>query len=896
MKIINVRAIEGPNIYSFRPILKLVVDLEGAALQNTRELNSFSRRLVKVLPSLRSHHCSRGYPGGFLERLDEGTYLGHVLEHMILELMHICGLETGYGKTLTGIQSGQAEIIFEYTTYRPALYLSRVAVNMVNALLTGRSFSLIGIKDKVELIRQRFEPGPSTSAVVAEARRKKIPVTFLQEGTSLLLLGYGSAQRRIQATLTSETSCLAADLSGDKCRAKDILKRVGIPTPRGEVVISESQAVAAANRLGVPVVVKPCDGNQGKGVSLNLYSPKAVMEAYRLALLYSPRIMVEEYISGRHYRLLVVGGEMIAAARRLPAQLTGDGIHTIAELIDRVNADPLRGIGHARPLTRIKLDRETRSVLARQGKTENDCPKPGEKVLLRENANLSTGGVAWDVTCRVHPANAALAERAAAVIGLDVAGIDLVTSDIAVPVEQGAGAVIEVNAAPGIRMHLYPSRGRGRNVAEPIMQMLFPGEADGRIPIAAISGTNGKTTTARLLAHILKLSGKTIGLTTTEGVFIGEHCVCKGDTTGPLSARLVLEDPTVDTAVLETARGGIIRGGLGYDRSDIAVITNISEDHLGQDGLETMDDLVFVKSLLVEAVHPGGAVVLNADDPNVLKMLPRAGAPIILFALRDDNLALLRHLNDGGTGVTVRDDFVYWVCGTRWQKLIAVKSIPIAENGLALHQLQNALAAAAAALAMRGSRSAVSRGLATFFSSPDQNPGRANLYPLKIGQLLLDYGHNPAAMEATLLYAGRLGYRRLLGVIGVPGDRNNESIKRCGQICAPYLDQVIIKEDLDLRGRLAGETARLLQKGCALNSTPQEIRVILNELDAVAYGLDLLEEEDLLVVFYEKREPIVALLQDYIKKETIDDGPVFSDSAAVNSDLEKYTVKAGTCE
>ena len=868
MKIIDARAIEGPNIYSFRPIIKLIVDLEGDAEKNTRDLKGFSGSLIKALPSLRSHHCSRGYAGGFIERLDEGTYLGHVLEHIILELMHHCGLQTGYGKTLTALQPGHTEIIFQYTTYRPALYLSQVAVNMVNALLGGSSYSLKGIREKVELIRQRFEPGPSTAAVAAEARRRKIPVTLFKEGTSLLLLGYGAAQKRIQATLTSQTGCLAADLAGDKCLAKELLERVGIPTPKGEVVRSEHQAVAAADRLGVPVVVKPCDGNQGKGVSLNLYNPVELIEAYHLALQYSQRVMVEEYIPGRHYRLLVVGGKMIAAARRLPAQIVGDGVSTIAELIKRVNADPRRGIGHSRPLTRIKLDRETRAALARQGKNENVCPKSGEIVLLRENANLSTGGVSWDVTFKVHPANIILAERAAAVIGLDVAGIDLVAPDIALPVEQGAGAVIEVNAAPGIRMHLYPTRGRGLNVAKPIMQMLFPGENSGRIPIAAISGTNGKTTTARLLAHILKLTGKKVGLTTTEGVFIGEHCVCKGDTTGPQSARMVLEDPTVEAAVLETARGGIIRGGLAYDRSDVAVITNISEDHLGQDGIESIDDLVFVKSLLAEAVHPDGAVILNADDPNVLKMIPRAAAPAILFALRDDNLALLRHLNDGGAGVTIREGYLYSVCGTRWQKLIAIKSVPIAENGLAMHQLQNVLASAAAALAMKCSRSIVSRGLATFPSSPEQNPGRANLYQLKKGKLLLDYGHNPAAMEATLQYARRLGCRRIFGVIGVPGDRDDELIKRCGQVCAPYLAQVIIKEDRDLRGRLAGETARLLQVGCSHNcASNQEIKVILSELEAVAHGLDLLEDKDLLVVFYEKREPILALLQDYLKRD-----------------------------
>lgn len=869
MKIVEVHAVEGPNIYCYRPIIRLIVDLEDAASKNSRDLEGFCTSLLGLLPSLRSHRCSRGYPGGFLERLREGTYPGHILEHVILELMHQCGMATGYGKTLTGPKPGMVEIIIEYTSFRPSLYLCHMAVNLCNALLSGKEFSLDGLEERVDRIRQRFEPGPSTAAIVAEAKRRQIPVTFLQEGTSLLLLGYGAAQKKIQATLTSETSCLAADLAGDKCRAKELLERAGIPTPRGEVVMSERQAVIAAEKLGGPVVVKPCDGNQGKGVSLNLTAPAAVAEAYRLARCYSSRVMVEKYITGRHYRLLVVAGRMVAAARRLPAQVCGDGFSTIAQLVEKVNADSRRGIGHARPLTRIELDREALAVLARQGKNVHSRPAKGEKVLLRENANLSTGGTAWDVTFKVHPANALLAERAAAAIGLDVAGIDLVTPDIASPVKGEEGAVIEVNAAPGIRMHLYPSRGKGRNVAAPILDMLFPAKSNGRIPIAAVSGTNGKTTTARLLAHILKQTGKTVGLAVTGGVYIGENCICKGDTTGPLSARMVLEDPAVEAAVLETARGGIIRGGLGYDRSDVAIITNISEDHLGQDGLESIEDLVFVKSLLVETVDPSGAVVLNADDPNVLKMMLRAAAPVILFALTDDNLALLRHLTSGGTGMTVRGGFLYWVCGSRWQRLIAVRNIPLTEQGLALHQLQNVLAAAAAALAMKVPRNVVARGIATFFSSPEQNPGRLNLYHLKGDRrLLLDYGHNPAAMKATLHYASRLGGRRLLGVIGVPGDRNDALIRQCGQVCAPFLERVIIKEDSDLRGRAPGETARLLREGCINGgSRPGQIDIVLNELEAVSYGLSLLEEGDLLVVFYENREPIEKLLQSELKEE-----------------------------
>jgi cyanophycin synthetase len=866
MDIIEMHTLNGPNIYSRRPVIKLTLDLGGLAQRPTRQLNGFNRRLLQLLPSLRSHYCSRGCPGGFVERLEEGTYLGHVVEHVILELLHRCGMEAGYGKTITTARPGQVEVIFEYGSYWPSAYLARAAVKLVSALLAGQAPSLEGLTERVDLIRQRCEPGPSTAAIIAEAKRRDIPVTLLQEGTSLLLLGFGALQKRVQATLTSETGCLAADLAGDKIMTKKLLDRAGIPTPRGEVALSPSQAVEAARRLGVPVVIKPCDANQGKGVSLNLIGSEAVRKAYHLAARYGSRVMVEEYIIGRHYRLLVISGRLVAASRRLPAQVIGDGKHTVAELAEQLNRDPKRGIGHARPLTKIKLDQEVKAVLARQGKSVDYLPRPGETVLLRENANLSTGGTAWDVTFKVHPDNAALAVRAASIIGLDVAGIDLVAPDLAEPVKPGSGAVIEVNAAPGIRMHLYPSRGRGRNVAAMILAALFPGDDTGRIPVVSITGTNGKTTTARLVAHMIQQTGKTVGLTTTEGVFIGGRPVYKGDTTGPRSARMVLDDPSVEAAVLETARGGIIRDGLGYDKSDVAVVTNISADHLGQDDLETIEDLVFVKSLLVEAVRPGGAVVLNADDPNVLKMIPRARAPVTLFTLKEDNLVFLRHLAAGGKGLTVRDSALFWVSGSEWVQLLPVRQIPLTFNGLAVHHLQNAMAAAAAALSLNLPRETVVQGLETFRPTSEQNPGRGNIFILERGRALLDYGHNPAALEATLQFASRIGCRRLIGVVGVPGDRSDDLIRLCGQACAPYLDKVIFKEDLDLRGRPPGETARLLREGY-LRSHPssRNVHTVLDELKAVELGLRLLDRNDLLVIFYEHRKPIEKLLLGRLK-------------------------------
>lgn len=867
MRIIDTIPLEGPSIFCLRPALKIVLDLGSLAGVSTNQLENFNANLLQMLPALRSHYCSRGYPGGFVERLEEGTYLGHVLEHVVLELMHRGGMKAAYGKTVSTAEPGRVEVIIETDSFRPTAFLARCAVKLLNLLVKGQRPSLDGLWEQLSLIRQQYEPGPSTAAIIEEAKRRGIPVTRLKEGSSLYLLGHGVYQKRIQATLTSATGCLAADLAGDKDLAKMVLDRAGIPTPRGIVVASPSQAVEAARKLGVPVVVKPCDANQGKGVSLNLTQPGMIKEAYKLAARYGSKVMVEEYITGRHYRLLVVGGKFVAAARRLPAQVKGDGSSTILQLIDQLNSDPRRGKGHARPLTKIELNEEVRLVLARQNKDEYYRPAKGEVVLLRENANLSTGGFAWDVTEKIHPDNVALAERAAAIIGLDIAGIDLVAPDLAQSVITGSGAVIEVNAAPGIRMHLYPSRGKGRNVAVPIVSSLFPQGGNGRIPIFSITGTNGKTTTARLLAHILRLARKRVGLTTTEGVYIDGQPVFRGDAAGPKSARMILEDPTVEAAVLEAARGGIIRGGLGYDRSDVAVITNISMDHLGQDGLHTLEDLVFVKSLLVETVQPKGAVVLNADDVNVLKMLPRAAAPVVLFTLEEDNLVLVRHLSKGGKGITVRRNHLYWFCGKRWHCLMPIYRVAIGCGGLALHHLQNAMAAAAAALAFGIPRQLVVSGLATFLPSAEHNPGRGNLYDLKKGKLLLDYGHNQAAFAATLRFASLVGKGRIIGVLGVPGDRSDDLIRHCGQVAAPFLDEIILKEDRDLRGRPPGVTADLLRQGCLKSKPAARIQIIHDEVQAVRRGLEMLEEDDLLVVFYELRKPIESLLQEFLQPE-----------------------------
>lgn len=862
MRLLKVKCINGPNIYCYHSVIKLTVDLGNYAQKTTDRIEGFNQRLLQMLPSLKRHQCSRGYKGGFAERLAEGTYLGHVLEHLILELQYLAGYSVSYGTTIRGPEAGQAELYLEYGSYQPALYLARVGVQVINRLLANEVPELSGLWRKVDLIRQRCEPGPSTAAIMAEAKARDIPVSVLEEGSSLLQLGHGIYQKRVQATLASTTSCLAADIAGDKCLTKSLLARAGIPTPRGEVVTSAREAIEAAARLGVPVAVKPCTGNQGKGVSLNLLHYEEISRAFQMAFRYSSRVIVEEYITGRQYRLLVVGGKLAAAARRLPVQVTGNGVDTVAGLIRALNSDPRRGYGHARPLTRIKIDEAVRITLERQEKSLNYRPLPGEVVLLRENANLSTGGSAWDVTFKVHPENAALAERAASIIGLDLAGIDLVAEDLGRPVREGTGAVIEINAAPGIRMHLFPSRGRGRNVAREIVGLLFPGSCNGRVPVFSVTGTNGKTTTVRLLAHLLKQKGKVVGMATTDGVFIDEKRIYSGDTAGPRSARMILEHPKVETAVLETARGGIIWGGLGYDRSDIAVITNISADHLGQDGLRTVEDLVFVKSLVVEAVSPNGAVVLNADDPNVLKMLPRAAAPVVLFSRCEENLMLLRHLGGGGRAMILLNGMLCWYDGQSMHSLLAANELPLSFNGMAGHHIENAMAAASAALAHGMSAEEVADGLRSFTPCLKKNPGRGNLIQVRDCAVLLDYGHNPAAIEATLQLAARLGYNRLVGIVGVPGDRSSELIRDCGRVCGRYLDMIVIKEDLDLRGRKPGQTARLIREGILqVQPISGRIHIVLQEIEAVQRGLELAGAGDLLVIFYEHKAPILTLLE-----------------------------------
>lgn len=852
MRITGVRALDGPNIHCYRPVVEMILDLEGYDARPTSEVKGFNDRLLAAFPALDTHHCSLGYPGGFVERLREGTLAGHVVEHLALELQVLAGSMVSYGKTRRGDRPGIYRVIYEYEVKEAALSAGQAAASLVFDLLEGRDVDPGAAVEGIRRLVGRHGLGPSTRAIVHAAAARDIPVMRLND-RSLIQLGYGRYQKRIQATMTGFTSCIGVDVAKDKTLAKRMLLEAGIPVPAGGVARTVEEAIALAHRVGYPVVIKPHNGNQGKGVTLNLTTDAEVRAAFSLALNYSDEIIVEKYIPGKHYRLLVVDGRVVAASRRIPAQVAGDGEHTIRELVEAVNADPRRGEGHERPLTRIKIDPVVLMVLARQGFTPDSVPPAGQVVMLRENANLSTGGTAVDAADGIHPDNLNLATRATRIIGLDVAGIDVVAESLSSPIRANGGAIIEVNAAPGIRMHHHPAEGQPRDAAGAIVDYLFPPGAPRRVPVVAVTGTNGKTTTTRMIAHILETHGLRVGMTTTDGVYIGGHCVLAGDTAGPRSARLVLQDPEVEAAVLETARGGIIRSGLAFDRCDVAVLTNIADDHLGQDGVESLEDLVHVKGLLLEVVAQDGFGILNADDPMVVQAASLLRGRPVYFSQEEDNLWVRVNLSEGGMGVYVKNGSLVLARGPQEKRLLPLRDIPATCQGRAAHNAQNALAAAAACLALGIAPATIRQGLSTFGTDPRQNQGRLELLERDGLRILVDYGHNAAAYEATLRTARQLGASRLIGVIAVPGDRRDDSIINLGRSAGRGFDYIVIKEDHDLRGRRPGEVAALLKRGVLEAGFPDEhLEIVSPEGAAVQRALSLAGDGDLVVIFYEK--------------------------------------------
>ncbi len=861
MRILSMQALPGANIYSHRPVLRVRLELTDEEEVPTSELGDFVPRLLAALPGLAEHGCSRGVPGGFVERLEEGTYLPHVFEHCVLELQCRAGYEVNFGKARQAGRAGLYEVVVAYRVLAAATAAVEETGRLLAALLAGGHGDTAAAAARIRQAGEASDLGPSTAAIAAAAARRGVPVTRVA-GEDLLILGYGCRQQRVWATVTGRTGALAVDLAGDKALTKHVLAGGGVPVPDGMVVETASAAVREAEALGCPVAVKPVGSNQGKGVTLNITDPAAVERAFAIAAAFDKRVLVEEFIPGRQYRLCVVNGKMMAAAERIPAYVLGDGVHSVNELVALVNRDPLRGDGHERPLTKIAIDPVAVMVLARQGLTPQAVPAAGRVVYIRENANLSTGGTAVDVTDAVHPDNVLLAERAAALLGLDVAGVDVVAEDIGRPIRGNGGVVIEINAAPGIRMHHYPTAGKARDVAAGIVDYLFPRGGNGRIPLIAITGTNGKTTVSRMIGQIWQTAGYCAGMTTTDGIYIGGRRIMAGDTTGPASARMVLSDPAVEVAVLETARGGMQRSGLGFDTCDVSVVTNVSEDHLGQDGIEDIEDLVYIKSLLVEVVKPGGYTLLNADDPYVTALRSRAKGEVVYFSTEPDNLLVRRHLSVGGKAFFVKDGMIYAASGSLGRAVVKVKDVPVTLGGIALHNVQNAVIAAAACYCLKVPLGCIRRGLSSF----DQNPGRLNLMKIGDFRVCVDYGHNPAGYQALLNTVKRLGAARLVGVIAAPGDRRDDVIRNVGRVAGRGFDYLFIKEDRDLRGRAPGETAELLRRG-ALDAgiAADRITTILAEDEAVQAALEAALPGDLIVVFYEKYEAVLAVIAAFEK-------------------------------
>ena len=858
MQIISVRELKGPNVYCYRPVIKVRLDLGKYAETPSSKLPGFVRRLTEALPGLAEHHCSLGYRGGFVERLHEGTYLAHVFEHSTLELQAAAGYDVRFGKARGSGTPGVYDVVIGYRSAAAAMEAVRRAEAMINAFVADKPYDA---KEAIKAIVAAGESerlGPSTEAIYQAACRRGVPVSRVGQ-ENLLLLGWGHRQQRMWTTVSGKTSMVATDLACDKDLTKKVLADGALPVPEGQVVDTPEAAVRAMQIIGAPVVIKPLNGNQGKGVTLEIRDPEEVKRAFTIAAEFDPRVLVEQFVSGLQYRLCVVNGKLAAAAERIPAYVIGDGKATVRQLVDTVNADPERGEGHEKSLTKIKIDSVAEITLSRQGYDSNSVPKAGQVVYIRENANLSTGGTAVDVTDIVHPETVRMAERAAKLIGLDIAGIDIVTCDITKSLRE-SGAIIEVNAAPGIRMHHYPSAGKSRDVAAAILDYLFPHGDQGRIPVISITGTNGKTTVTRMIGHIWAAAGYRVGMTTTDGIHINGECIMPGDTTGPASARLVLNDPTVEVAVLETARGGLLRGGLAFDLCDVGIVTNVTEDHLGQDGIEDLADLAFVKALVLETVKPDGFAVINADDAYASVLAKRVQSEIMYFSLEPDNLIIRRHLGRGGRAVFVKEGMIFAAEGKVARPLLAVASIPATLGGIAMHNLQNAVVAAAACHCLRLPISYICEGLMSF----EENPGRFNLISLGDLCVCVDYGHNPAGYLATISTARRMGARRVVGVIAAPGDRRNDVVVNVGRIAGHGFDLIYIKEDDDLRGRLSGEIAALLKQGVIEAGYPAEsVRLVLSEYDAVRTALEDAQADDLVVVFYEKYAVVKRAIDDF---------------------------------
>jgi len=838
MKILEIKVLKGPNYWSIRrgKLIQMKLDLEEMEQLPTNKIPGFRERLEKLIPTLYEHRCSEDGPGGFFHRVDAGTWMGHVIEHIALEIQTLAGMDTGFGRTRsTGEKDGVYYVIFDYIEEDAGVYAAKAAVQIAQAVTDGNPYNLEEDIQQMREIREYTRLGPSTGCIVDEAAKRGIPYIRLNK-QSLVQLGYGIHQKRIRATIASTTSNIAVDIAGDKEETKMLLDAAQIPVPRGTVIRTEEGLKDAIERFDYPIVIKPIDGNHGKGNTTNITTWEQAVKAFAAAKEYNRSLIVEKFITGYDFRALVINYKFICAALRTPASVVGDGEHTIQWLIDETNRDPKRGYGHEKVLTQITIDQFTQKMLDDHGYTLETVPVKNELVLLKPTANLSTGGTSTDVTDEVHPANIFMFERIARIVGLDICGIDIITTDLRTPVSENGGAILEVNAAPGFRMHLEPAKGLARNVAEPVIEMLFPKGSAGRIPIIAITGTNGKTTTSRITAHIAKSAGKKVGYTTTDGVYIQNQMMMKGDCTGPISSQFVLKDPTVDFAVLECARGGILKSGLAFQNCDVAIVTNVAADHIGLGGINSIEQMAKVKAVVPETVFPHGYAVLNADDDLVYKMGKDLECNVALFSMDEDNPRIKKHCDKGGLAAVFENGYISIKKGNWKIRVMLVKDIPITFEGRALHNIQNCLPAVLATYLFRDiTIEDIRSALNSFLPSSSQTPGRLNFFYFKDFTVLADFAHNPHGLKLLCDFISKLDHPINVGIISGTGDRRNEDIRELGEISAKYFDEIIIRCDKNLRGRTADEIIDLLKQGIEKVNRDIPTMIIPDENEALEY-------------------------------------------------------------
>lgn len=849
MKILEINAMRGPNYWSVNrhKLIVMVLDLEEMEELPTNKIDGFYERLQTLFPTMYAHRCSVGAPGGFFQRVQEGTWMGHVIEHIALEIQSLAGMNVGFGRTRTYGQHGVYNVVFDYMEEKVGRFAAKASVNIAQALVDGKEYDLAADIQEMRELRENERLGPSTGSIIEEAEARGIPWIRLNK-YSLCQLGYGANQKRIQATISSQTSSIGVELACDKEDTKFLLEQFQIPIPKGEIIRTEEGLKDAVKYVGFPLVVKPVSGNHGRGITTNINNVEDAIIAFHAAKEVSRTVIVERFITGDDYRLLVINYKLVAAAKRTAAHIIGDGKSTVQQLVDLVNTDERRGYGHEKVLTQITINDLTLGILEEKGLTVDSVIPEGEFVKLKDTANLSTGGTAEDVTDVVHPYNIFMAERIARIIGLDICGIDIMTTDIGQPLPDTGGAVLEVNAAPGFRMHLAPSDGLPRNVAGHVIDMLYPPGANSRIPIVAVTGTNGKTTTTRLIAHMMRMRGYKVGYTTTDGVYIQNRLLMTGDCTGPASAEFVLKDPTVDFAVLECARGGLLRAGLGFKRCDVGIVTNVAPDHLGLKGIHTLDQLAKVKGVIPETVLPEGYAILNADDDRVYDMRHNVKCNVAMFSMDEDNERIKKHMRQGGLSAIYENGYITLAKGEWKMRVTKAVNVPLTIDGKAAFMIQNVLPAVITGYVRGLSIEDIKVALESFIPSPSQTPGRLNIFNFKHFQMMLDYAHNPAGLRALQKLVEKMDGFPKVGIVAGIGDRREEDNNELGAIAAEMFDEVIIRQDRNLRGKTEEELIAMVLAGVKSIDPNKKVTIIPSEKEAITYAITNATPGSLIVV------------------------------------------------